>query len=330
MPDDYFPVYDITGIDLSDFEQMGTKQKFWFFEDEDKDKMLLFKATVAKDNNGNKIQRHGEDWAEKIVCEIAKVLKIPCANYELGICNGQFGVISENFVQKGQEMVHGNELVAHVISVLGEKPVEKRNKGHRLYRVALVLMDVVVNKPLGWDSLPNIKSALDFFCGYVMLDTLVSNQDRHDENWGLIKSKDGGIHLAPSYDHAASLGRNESDDKRHARLYAKDKGQSIAVYVKRSKSQFLHKDGKRIKNLLAFEIFGGINYAATVAWLDRLEAIDISVFRDIIYRIPPDRMSDVSKEFTFELLKENRKNLLGTRSRLPRHAEEFKKRLNRE
>ncbi|WP_157833203.1 hypothetical protein [Oceanospirillum maris] len=307
MTDKYYPVYDVSEMDLSNYEAMGTKSKFWFV-DENGDKKL-FKATVASDSSGNDIQRPGEDWAEKIVCEIANYLSIPCAQYELALNDDQYGVISDNFVKSNQSMVHGNELIAHIMKAAGEKPVEKRNKGHKVSRVVAALHYIIQNKPLGWDSLPEIKSALDFFCGYVMLDALVSNQDRHDENWGMIIS-DESAHLAPSYDHAASLGRNESDEIRKIRMETKDLGQRIEKYVTKSRSQLLNAKGKRVKNLELFEIFRSINKPASDAWLERLKKLTPENIKEIIEKIPNNRMSRTSKEFTLKLICANRSNLL--------------------
>ena len=52
-------------------EYLGTKRKFWFTRGENR---FLFKA----EERGT-----GEDWAEKVVCELAGLLGLPHVNYEL-------------------------------------------------------------------------------------------------------------------------------------------------------------------------------------------------------------------------------------------------------
>ena len=307
--DDEFEIFDISGVDPSNFEPMGTKSKFWFKDSDETRK--LFKSTVVLDKQGNTIERKGEDWAEKIVCEIAKLLEIPYANYELGIYMGEYGVIADNFVDENDEMVHGNQIVAHILNIVGKKIGTARNSNHHISRVLVALDKIVVNKPKGWDSLPGIKTAPEFFCGYVMLDALVSNQDRHDENWGMIVSSDGRRFLAPSYDHAASLGRNESDELRERRLNTKDSGQSVEHYVTKAKSQFIDLETKRrIKAMSAFMLFSGVHPSASLAWLERLKKVPEDAFRSIIDRVPACRMSDVSKDFAYQIIQANRKNLL--------------------
>jgi len=76
--------------------------------------------------------------------------------------------------------------------------------------------------------------------GYLMLDTLIGNQDRHDENWGFVLCLDRSrrVTLAPTFDHASSLGRNESEKNRMRRLETKDRGDSVEAYAARTRSVF--------------------------------------------------------------------------------------------
>lgn len=191
------------------------------------------------------------------------------------------------------------------------------NHTHRIPEIATCLEHYIKNKPKNWDSLPKIKTAEDVFSGYLMLDVLISNQDRHNENWGMISSKNKHNFLAPSFDHAASLGRNESDKKRQSMLISKDKGQSLASYVSKAKSQILTKDLKRIKTIDAFFNFSAVVAAeAAISWLDKLFSIDNIEFRKVIDRIPSTIMTNTSKDFSFEILIENKKRLLESRTLL--------------
>ena len=75
------------------------------------------------------------------------------------------------------------------------------------------------------------------FVAYLLLDVLVSNQDRHHENWGIIND-DTRTYLAPTFDHAASLGRNECDSVRLKRIASKDAKYRVEAYVVRARSAF--------------------------------------------------------------------------------------------
>jgi len=57
-----------------------------------------------------------EDYAELISSEIAKSLCIPCAEYDLALYNGEYGVITYNFLneEEGEELISGNDILYEV------------------------------------------------------------------------------------------------------------------------------------------------------------------------------------------------------------------------
>lgn len=212
-----YAIYDISEFDSDSLEQLGTKSKFWYVNQDDE---YLFKSVTSSTG-----ERLGEDWAEKIACELAELLSLPHAHYELAIYKGVRGVITKNFInknlaQRSESFTTGNELLQEHVLQLG---VENPNIQY-VEHVYKVMNDKIEGKPLGFSSLSNIKTASDFFVGYLMFDALISNQDRHNENWGMIITSKGDTHLAPSYDHGASFARNESDETRKLRLESRDKG----------------------------------------------------------------------------------------------------------
>jgi hypothetical protein len=299
-----YEILDISEFDWEDFEQLGTKPKFWYV---DQNIEYLFKSTKARNS-----ERLGEDWAEKIACELAEILGLPHAHYELAVHNGVRGVVTKNFVNKNflnrsESLTPGNELLQEYIVKLEDK---NPNIQYVEY-VHKVMEQKIVGKPLGFPSFLNIKTASEFFVGYLMFDALISNQDRHNENWGMITTSKGDKHLAPSYDHGASLARNESDETRKIRLESKDKGQQVSIYVKKAKSQFQHiESNKRLKLLEAFRLYGLMEKKAALAWLDRLKELNERDMWNIINKVPSNLMSDIAKMFTYQLLICNRSNLL--------------------
>ena len=66
-----FPVIEVKAEDAESIEQLGTKSKFWY---RDGNKRMLFKA----EDRGT-----GEDWAEKIACELCALLGLPHVHYEM-------------------------------------------------------------------------------------------------------------------------------------------------------------------------------------------------------------------------------------------------------
>lgn len=200
-----YPVIDVPEDSPNQLEQLGTKSKFWY--DDENNRRMLFK--VGRPDTG-------ENWAEKVGCEICGLLNIPHAHYEFGKCGDKNGVVSETFVPDNARLILGNELLGHVYKEVYDENTKYRSSQHTVRRALALTTISDINFPLNSDF-PNLQSAGDVFVGYLMLDALISNTDRHHENWGLIITG-SQLSLAPTFDHASSLGRNESDENRIARL----------------------------------------------------------------------------------------------------------------
>ena len=99
-----YPIIQLHDDAPTQLEQLGTKTKFWYRDD--MERSILFK----EGRPGT-----GENWAEKVSCEICKLLGIPHADYDLAIWKKRKGVATPNFVPEGGRLVLGNELLAKVI-----------------------------------------------------------------------------------------------------------------------------------------------------------------------------------------------------------------------
>lgn len=143
-----------------------------------------------------------------------------------------------------------------------------------------------------------------------MLDALVGNTDRHHENWALVRR--GEIdYLAPSYDHAASLGRNESDVSRAARLSTPDPGYTVQAYANRARSAFYESE-QAIKPMLTMDVFATVldHIPTSRVWLDSLSRVAPEEFDRILERVPSERISKVARAFALTILTHNRERLL--------------------
>lgn len=300
-----YQIHDISNFEPEIYESLGTKSKFWIKDDNGTS--LLFKSTRCLDGKGNEIERPGEDWAEKISCEIARELGIPHAHYELAIHENQIGVITNNFVPDGSNMILGNMLLSRFSEHEDSNNKIFLNKRilNRLSRVIVILSELVKKPPQNHQLPHGINSSLEVFCGYLLLDLLISNQDRHEENWGIIAHKSEGLYLAPTFDHAASLGRNENDEKRLRILNSKDIGYSLSTYIGKAKSQLYDRQDKRYKTVEAFSLASIFAARGALIWIEKLKKITFSRIDEIIDAIPSQRMTDIAKEFTKALIKEN-------------------------
>lgn len=298
-----YPIIQVPS-DAADLpEQLGSKPKFWFQENR-----YLFKEVRPGT---------GEDWSEKVASELCSLLGIPHADYELGLWNERRGVVSETFLPVGGRLIHGNEILAKVIP---EYPLRKRYRvrQHTLRRVLGFVNSRAVNLPLGIQPFTGVDTAADVFVGYVMLDAWIGNQDRHHENWGLVLTQDRKIHLAPSYDHASSLGRIETDEEKRERLTTKDRNRTVEYYVERAGSAFYASplSEKPLSTLDAFKSAARFFPLAALAWLKRLGDVSMDNTEHIFSDIPTDRISEVSISFAQQMLSLNRARLLNCLNRL--------------
>lgn len=199
-----FPITEVKTEWVLEPEEMGSKRKFWYGRSGEQSRRWLFKYPQTGT---------GQHWAEKIAAEIAGVLGIPRAEVELAVFTGEQGSITKSFVINDLELVHGNQILSAY--VLGYNPEKKFHQAdHSIANVFSALDRVFVENVAK-------QKAKALFAEYMILDALIGNTDRHHENWGVLRRRkddewDG--FLAPSFDHASSLGRELRDDRRERRL----------------------------------------------------------------------------------------------------------------
>ena len=295
-----YPTVEVPADGSSQLEQLGTKPKFWFAARDGA--LMLFKEGFPGS---------GEHWAEKVACEVAAGLDLPHAHYDLAVCDGRFGVVSPNMVPRRGRLILGNELLARVFTEYDQSPPYRCSQ-HTLSRVMTVLRASLIGPPLGWECPTEVDGAPGVFVGYLMLDALIGNQDRHHENWGLLKVAGGGLTLAPTFDHASSLGRNESDEVRTERLATRDRGRSVAAYVLRARSG-LYKtktSDKAMTTMDAFRNAAAWHPAAAGYWRQRLDALVPAALEAIILSLPTSAATEIARRFALQVMLENRARLL--------------------
>src|SRR5713101_7001037 len=287
-------------------EQLGTKQKFWFRDAESH--RWLFKE--GRPNTG-------DDWSEKVASELCELIDLPHVSYDLAVWKGRKGVVSRRFVPEGGQLVHGNELLARRVREYPKTDFFRVSQ-HTLRRVLAILRSPRITLPIGWRGFAAVETALDVFVGYLMFDAWIANQDRHHENWALVVTPERTIHLAPSYDHASSLGSNETDGSREDRLTTRDKGRSIERYVERAASAFYASpsSNKPLSTLDAFREAGRIRPEAADSWLELLKLVSLQDIVRIFEQIPQERITPVAIAFAQRMLELNRQRLLALQGAL--------------
>ena len=278
-------------------EQLGTKEKFWVKIDGE-DWLLKFGRPGT-----------GENWAEKAVCELAHVLGIPCALYDLASIDGQQCVVSRSIVPKGAWLVLGNELLAR-FSKEYDATLRYSQRRHTVSLVMSFIEKLGAKPPSEW-RYPEI-DARGVFLGYLLLDALVGNTDRHHENWGILVRSSADIRVAPTFDHASSLGRELNDSNRKARLETSDRRYAVHGYVRNARSGFYGSVPSRKAISCVDAFFAGIRLVdnATPFWRSRLEAMQRSDVEKVFTTFPDGWVSELASTFAIACIEENRRRIL--------------------
>lgn len=282
-------------------ETMGTKEKFWLLTRAGRRVLLKY----AREDTG-------EDWSEKLAYEVAKKLHIPCPRVDLAETDRGRGVLCWDFLASTRHppgersLIHGNELLL------------RRDSGYpsgRRYGVAKHTISAIrraLSKCLPPDSLSDdathCRDAFDVFVGYLLLDALIGNTDRHHENWAVVSQRGADkrhrLELAPSYDHASSLGRELDDVKRRGRLDSSGRG-TLAEYAAKARSAIWDDDGNKLTPLGALALAADHRPAALRGWQTLLKATTIELIWSEVDRVPRARLTDIGKKFTKALLTHN-------------------------
>jgi hypothetical protein len=224
-----FPIIAVPPESVVGDEQLGSKTKFWFDHSGGR---WLFKEAREKT---------GEDWAEKIASAIATLVKISTAHVELSEFKGRRGCASQSFVTvENESLVHGNEILA--VQIHGYDRSKKLGQAdHTIRNIFIAITKLFA------DAEETRDKVLFQLAEYLVLDALIGNTDRHHENWGLLvrdvtrgidDSAETRIRVAPSFDHASSLGRELRDEKREEIVQR----EAIASYVHRARGGVYLKD----------------------------------------------------------------------------------------
>ena len=275
-------------------EEMGSKTKLWYSPQEDQEAHWLFKHP----RKGT-----GEHWAEKIAAEVASILGIAHAKVELARFQGNRGSATESFVRPGETLDHGNQVLERVVR--NYDPEKKFHQSSHTLENIWQAIDGVFGEPAAQES------ARSRFAEYLVLDALIGNTDRHHENWGILRGRadDRESLMAPSFDHASSLGRELSDERRD-RLRTESR---VGDYAERGRGAIYwsanEPHGPSPLELVrrAARRYPDIFRPA----LTKLERLDEGAMNGLVDRVPVGWMTPSSRKFAVALMRYNLEQLEG-------------------
>lgn len=300
-----YPVLAIQPEWVLEPEALGTKSKFWYRPVSGNEKEdWLFK--FPRPNTG-------EHWAEKIAAEIAGLMKVRHARVELAMFGGTHGSASESFVDrsKGFGLVHGNEIMAG--HVTGYEPQRRMRQSDHTFANIVTAITQAFGGTLPPQELATLAS-------YLVMDAVIGNTDRHHENWAFLvwrRNDRQYATLAPSFDHATSLGRELLDDGPRAtcrrRLLAEGR---VGAYAEGGHGAIYWESGDR-RGLSPLELVrrAARQYPAAFApAILKACTLNRAEITAVIARVPRDWMTPPARELALELVCYNVQQLNALRS----------------
>ncbi len=220
------------------------------------------------------------------------MLGLPTHHAELAQFEGQEGCAVRSFLAEYEVLVHGNEVLAGTIEGY-DKDKMRGQADHNFENIVAALERWFPNER-------RREVASSRIVGYLVLDALVGNTDRHHENWGILlkptqRDREGlplgfGIEIAPTFDHGSSLGRELLDERRRMIL---DDEAGLRRYIRKARGGvFRDTEARRgMSPLAVVELIAERYPDFFQPWKARVDRLSLDTFREIVRRVPGDWMS---------------------------------------
>ena len=292
MPDSY-PIVTVRPEWVLYPEGMGSKTKFWYKNPEEEQRWLFKYSQPGT----------GQHWAEKIAERAAHHLQILHAKVELAQFQGQYGSVTESFAHQGRELYHGNQMLEQLVQ--NYDPEKKFNQSDHTMENIFSAMDEIF---LSSEATELAKACIS---GYLVLDALIGNTDRHHENWGILRWCTGDDlkgWVAPSFDHASSLGRELLDERRD-RILAEGR---VGAYAEKGRGAvYWSGDEPHGPSPLAL-VRQAVEHQPNTFWptLKNLPFLSEAIIINLVDRVPSDMMTPSARKFTIALIRYNLEQLM--------------------
>ncbi len=247
----------------------GRGEKVWLLNP-DTNQIGLFKFKKDKETT--------DHVSECIAYEIAELVGIPCAKFELGIYKNREGSMSYNIAdEKDVSLIEGIYCITATYASYDPNEMMDMETGKR-YSLEMIQ-----------DSLESF-GLFEEFLKIPVFDFLIGNSDRHQSNWALLQ-KNGEICLCPLYDNGSSLCSYVSNEKVEQYL-GKDKLLWHSLIDTKSRSIIrIHSDDKKKPTHLEV-----IKYLHTYYYS---QTKDIAY--SIIEKVTKDNIQEILEHYTEEL-----------------------------
>lgn len=234
----------------------------------------------------NKYVNCTELASEKIAYEIAKKLGFDCARIELAEdMNGDQVILNYYFLKNDD--IH-NDAIFYL---------RKLGNDRKDY--------YTLNKILNFLKEENDKM-IDDFLKIMVFDTLVGEQDRHEENWGISKDSKGNEQVSPIYDNGCCLLRDQ-----YMNLDTLlNNSEKMQQYIKRSTTYIYNDECKRFKHFELIDELLKIFPDKMKKIIQKLTALTDNTITEIVEAVPNEYLSEKHKKCIIIFVKQRKEILL--------------------
>lgn len=252
---------------------------------DEKDYLLKYPGKLKDRNMKNvELSYSNSPACEYIGCKIYQSVGLPTQNVWLGIRNEKIVVACEDFLRRGDTLVPFRDIRATFEPAFTDPQGDITNGTGTVLPNILRTLD---EHPL-CQQIPELKER---FWDMFVVDSLIGNPDRNNENWGLIRDLDDNYRLAPVYDCGNCL--NNKLSERQMDQYLNDKSAIKDLALQRP-CIFEKTENKRIN---------ACKYISEMQNTDCNEAV-----KRIIPKINMQEIKNILRDISDEILGETTKN----------------------
>lgn len=259
-------------------EGSGRSEKIWLRNpDTEQTGLFKFKKDVGTTDH----------VSECVAYDLACLLDIPCAKFELGTYNDREGSISYNIIKENDEiLIEGIYFITVFYPGYDSEKFIDAETGDR-YSIEMIIK-----------SIEKIVQ-LDGFLKMLIFDYLIGNTDRHQSNWAIVLKKDE-MKWSPLYDNSSSLCAYVKEQQIKSYL-GKDKVRWLSLVDTKSKSliRCTAEDESRPTHLEVLKYIKDNYYEETYKFVEK-----------IIFLMTEEKISVILKKYLETELSEDRKELI--------------------
>lgn len=245
--------------------------------------------------------------SEYLGSNIYRMLGFDVHDVKLGFANGKIVVACKDFLNKNETILDYNSIKNDYDEVVEKEIEELSSSGKGNYGVDLDEILIVINNNSYFKKVPELKER---FWDMFIVDAFINNNDRNNNNWGLILNRDTmNLRVSPVFDNGAAFYSKSSEEKIKVLL---DDDFKMKQVIYDSCVSIFTKDGKIINPLKFIEKMN--NDDCNKALLRVFPKINLEKIKELFDNIPFEYdnlmvFSEHQRKFYYESLRYKYENV---------------------